>query len=197
MAVVERVYLDNKKLKPQTIRHHLNRYIFANQIREAHRNDLAVDLACGSGYGTDLLRKGGYKAIGIDIDRKAITYAKKKYPKNKYITSDLVDYTFSTIIDLAVMFEAIEHVTYSEGLQIIEKIKDNMNKDSVFMLSTPRDINGKYNKLHKSQWDYPVFKNTLGSIFRKVEILGQNWDNGEISDIDVVNNDFYIAICRI
>lgn len=195
--VVERVYLDNKKLKPQTIKHHVNRYIFANRVRKPSKNDIAVDLACGSGYGTDILREGGYKAIGIDIDRAATAYAKKKYPHNKYITSDLADYNFDIIIDLAVMFEAIEHVTYSEGLQIIEKVKAHMRKDSVFILSTPRDINGKYNKLHKSQWDYSVLKNTLGSIFPKVEILGQDWDSGEMSNKDVIDNDFYIAICKL
>jgi predicted SAM-dependent methyltransferase len=95
------------------------------------------------------------------------------------------------------MFEAIEHITYSEGLIVLEKVKKQMRKDSVFMISTPRDINSKYNKMHKSQWDYPVLKNTLGSIFSYVEILGQDWGTGEISDIDIINNDFYIAICRI
>ncbi len=199
MAVVERVYLDNKKLKPQTIQHHLARYNFASNYLPEDERGAALDIACGSGYGTDLLRRAGYRAVGIDIDRKAIAYAKKKYPKNKYITCDVVDFNFEDffIFNLAVIFEAIEHISYSEGLQIIEKVKKNMIKSSVFMLSTPRDINGKYNKLHKSQWDYPVLKNTLGSIFRKVEILGQDWSSGEISDIDVVNNDFYLAICRI
>lgn len=195
--IVERVYVDDPELKQQTIRHHINRYEFAKTVRKVNPNDLAIDLACGSGYGTEILRHAGYKTLGLDIDREAIKYAKNSYPWNQYVVSDIVEYNYNSIIDLAVMFEAIEHITYTEGLLVIEKIRQKMNSESKFVVSVPRDINSKYNHFHKSQWDYTVLKNILGSVFGSVEILGQDWDTGEISDRDVINNDFYIAICKL
>ena len=39
-----------------------------------------VDLGCGSGVFTDLLRRAGYHAIGIDISPKLIEVGRKQYP---------------------------------------------------------------------------------------------------------------------
>lgn len=195
MKVVERVYLNDKNLKPQTIAHHQTRYGYASVIRRVNKGDTGLDLACGSGYGTEILRKAGYKMIGIDIDRKAIQFAKKNYPLNKYITCDMSEYSPDSLFNLITMFESIEHITYIEGLKTLEIVKNHLLSNGVFILSTPRDINGKYNKLHRSQWDYTVLKNTLSSIFKNVEILGQDWDSAIISDN--IDNDFYICICRL
>ena len=195
--IVERVYLDDEELKPQTIAHHLARYEFARKIRKVRRGDVSLDIACGSGYGTDMLRQEGYKSVGVDIDRNAISYAKDHFPLNKFIVCDIAEYGQKYCFDLAVMFEAIEHLKYTEGLRVLEAVQENLSSaGGVFILSTPRDIKGKYNELHKSQWDYTVLKNTLGSIFSDVKIYGQDWDTAIISEANVIENDFYITVCK-
>ena len=194
--ITERVYLNDKKLKPQTIAHHLARYKFARKIRKVRQGDIAIDLACGSGYGTDILRQEGYKVVGIDIDRDAISFAKEHYSLNKYIVCDMSEYVPQSYFDLVVMFEAIEHIKYSDGLKVLDMVKENLKSDGLFLISTPYDVRGKYNELHKSQWDYPVLKNTLGSVFDEVKIYGQDWDTSVISENNVIDNDFYIAVCK-
>jgi 2-polyprenyl-3-methyl-5-hydroxy-6-metoxy-1,4-benzoquinol methylase len=194
--VIERVYLEDPKLKIQTITHHKERYIFASKVRVVNSGEFALDLACGSGYGTDLLREAGYISCGVDIDEKAIKYAKNKFKDNIYIKGDVGRFFNPLGYKLIVLFEAIEHISYEEGLKVIENVKGMLDKDGYFIVSTPRDINNKYNMLHKSLWDYVVLKNILSSKFKSVEMWGQDWDSGIISKVNPESNDFFIAVCH-
>ena len=194
---VERIYLEDKKIKPQTIAHHVARYNFASKIRKVGRVNCALDLACGSGYGTDILRKAGYRVLGIDNNHESIFFAKKQYPKCDFIMNDLNNFRIPERYNLIVLFEAIEHLRYDDGIQLLNFIKRLLcDEKSLFVLSTPRDINGKYNFFHKSEWPYHNLKNILGSIFDEIEIFGQDWDTAKISSKNVRLNDFYIVVCR-
>lgn len=74
-----------------------------------------LDLACGVGYGADLLAKGGAgrNVIGVDCDVEALQYAAEHYPAAQYHQADLA--TMARLADVgeadyAVAFECIEHV---------------------------------------------------------------------------------------
>ena len=192
---VERIYPDDKRVKPQTIAHHKARYQFATQIQEAKGRSL--DLACGTGYGTEMLRKAGYNAKGIDISPEAYEFARKSYPQCDFLLEDILKpEIFRNPYQLITMFEAIEHFPYMEGVKLIERLSNFVLKDGFFILSTPKDTNDKYNTFHKSEWGYATIKNICGSYFENVKIYGQDWDTAEISDDNVRNNDFYIAVCQ-
>jgi len=55
---------------------HLHRYYFASQFTRSK-----LDLACGEGYGTDIIAENAKEVIGIDIDEKMILHANQKYKK--------------------------------------------------------------------------------------------------------------------
>lgn len=197
MKILERVYPDDKKVKPQTLAHHEARYDFAAKLFEnkdcfEYRH---LDLACGSGYGCERLKKAGFIATGIDISPEAILYARRHYPECVFYVRDIIEPPrFIDSFDLITMFEAIEHLPYLQGVEIIKNYSDLLIKGGYFVLSTPRDINDKYNTFHKSEWDYGLIKNILGSFFSSVKMYGQNWDTAEISDENVRGNDFYVAV---
>lgn len=192
--VIERIYPDDKRVKPQTIAHHKARYEFAASLG---KGKLCLDLACGTGYGTEILRKSGYKAMGIDIDAGAIEYALKHYPKCKFVQLDITDNLYSTLeYDLITIFEAIEHLPYFPAVDMLGRCRRLLSNKGYFVLSTPNDINDKYNTFHRSEWTYSLIKNVLGSYFKTVKIYGQDWDTAEISDENIRNNDFYIAVAR-
>lgn len=194
--IIERVYLDDKRLRPQTIHHHVKRYMFATEIIDKEM-EKTLDLACGSGYGTLLLSVFSNEITGVDISKEAIEYAKKHYHKPTFLVGDVTKIKPKRY-NLITFFEAIEHLPFNEGQELLKKIATKMMaKDGIFIMSTPRKNNGKYNTFHKSEWSYDLIKNTLGSLFKEVTIWGQDWDTGIISLDHVVDNDFYIAVCKI
>lgn len=84
---------------------HESRYLFASRL--LRKSDLVLDIACGCGYGTDLLSKHAKSAIGIDKSKKAIRYARRKYA-GVFICQDFFGET--PMVDVVVSFETIEHI---------------------------------------------------------------------------------------
>lgn len=189
---VERTFPGDIRVKYQTTAHHVARYEFAAKIRDAKGS--ALDLACGYGYGTEILRQAGYRTIGIDIDFLTIQEAIKKYPLNKFIDIPIQKFDFFTY-DLITFFEGIEHLKYYDGIMTILKASKSLEKGGRFLISIPKDSNPIYNKFHLSAWNYDLFTSILTVLFDKVEIYGQDWDTATIDKVNPENNDFFIAVC--
>ena len=87
---------------------HVERYSFASKF--VKKKFVGLDIACGSGYGTDLLiRKGAEKFYGVDLSSKATKYAKEHFKYNglEYIQSDALQIKFEPgYFDLIVSFES-------------------------------------------------------------------------------------------
>lgn len=208
---VERIYLDDKRVKPQTIAHHVARYKFAVKylVMEEHKGEVTrftkrqrvLDLGCGTGYGSDMLSKYGASVVGVDVSDIAITFARDNYPQCKFGLANVLVFLQRAKenqekYDLITFFEVIEHISFAQGKEIVRLIHDVLTENGIFFLSTPKDTNGKYNTFHKSEWTYEILKNELGSIFGDVEIRGQDWDTAKITRTHVRENDFYICICK-
>jgi len=193
---IERIYPKDKRVEPQTIAHHKARYKFAARLRKI-RGGIIYDFGCGTGYGTEMLRRAGYEyARGFDISEKAINFASANYRKCKFLVEDLAHSEFpaESFCDLVTMFEVIEHLKHDVGVKLVKDAYRLLRPGGIFMMSTPRDSN-KYNDFHLSEWPYHEIKNVLGPIFEEVRIYGQDWDTAKITDKNVPNEDFYIAVC--
>jgi len=70
-----------------------------------------LDLACGVGYGSDILAKAGHNVLGVDISAEAIDYAKQHYSANgaEFLVADVQNLPFYGA-DVVVCFETIEHI---------------------------------------------------------------------------------------
>lgn len=118
---------------------HINRYNFANQFV---KDKDVLDIACGSGYGTNILHEAGAKSIlGVDISEEAVTYCKGKYP--------LINFSVGSVekipaqddsIDVLVSFETIEHVDENTQEKFMQEINRVLRKDGIFVLSTPNAL---------------------------------------------------------
>jgi SAM-dependent methyltransferase len=91
-------------------RDHVARYEWA-AARVPH-GARVVDLACGIGYGTQLLAAHARQAVGLDIDGEALAYAREHYghPGVLYLSTQTRRVETLGKFDLAVCFETIEHV---------------------------------------------------------------------------------------
>jgi len=194
---IERIYPDDKRVKPQTIAHHMARYKLASGIRYVTKGSMSLDLGSGTGYGAEMLRKAGYEACGVEINSRAIMFSRKNYPKVTFIHRSLDSLIWGeSKFDVITFFEVIEHLGKSEAMRVLRKASSVLRDRGVFVLSIPRDINSKNNGFHKSNWTFNELKVCLEERFKLVQFLGQDWDTAEFSDRDVETNDFYIAICK-
>lgn len=92
-----------------------------------------LDFGCGQGAAVNYFNNLGYDAIGVDISKKDITYAKKNYKKYKnkfYLVNPDPDkenfYGFKSNIDVVVAGQAL-YFFDDDDLQIcLKKIRNSM-----------------------------------------------------------------------
>jgi 2-polyprenyl-3-methyl-5-hydroxy-6-metoxy-1,4-benzoquinol methylase len=69
-----------------------------------------IDMACGEGYGSDVLAHTAAEVVGVDANPEAHTHAHLRYRRaNLRFERDLVE-TFSTPADAVVFLQTIEHL---------------------------------------------------------------------------------------
>jgi len=96
------------------------RYNFCNKYIKGKK---VLDIPCGVGWGTSLLKKADF-IVGIDISKEAINYAKKHYEaKNrKFYIGDMQSICLKRdSIDVVICLEGFEHVTKDIGARFIEE----------------------------------------------------------------------------
>jgi 2-polyprenyl-3-methyl-5-hydroxy-6-metoxy-1,4-benzoquinol methylase/glycosyltransferase involved in cell wall biosynthesis len=156
---------------------HLHRYAYATQFVDGKR---VLDLACGEGYGSQLLARTARDVVGIDIDVGAVRHASNKYLRRNLefrvgsITAVPVE--GQNLFDVIVCFEALEHIADHHAL--LKEIKRLLTPDGVFIVSTPNkwaysDEPQYTNPFHVHELYFGEFRELLKKYFRQVKMLGQ------------------------
>lgn len=123
------------ELRGKIAEEHLHRYSLAMQ--HAKGRDV-LDIACGEGYGTNLLGTVANHVIGVDIDNETVIHAKEKY------SQEGLDFRLGSCqkipvadcsIDLAISFETIEHI--EEHDQFLNEIKRVLKPGGTLIISSP------------------------------------------------------------
>ena|SRR3990167_5123725 len=191
----ERFDPNDSEFSEETRQHHLRRYEFASMFFGKRY----LDICCGQGYGTALLKKANPKSdvCGLDIDFESIYKAKINNIDCSYQVADITKAFTNEQFDVITFFEAIEHLEDEAGANVINRIYNEvLTPGGVLILSTPRDIQSHDNHYHKSTWSVKRLTEVLGACFPSNTILGQSWATGEISNENVELNDFYICVSR-
>lgn len=99
-----------------------------------------VDVPCGVGWGTSLLR--GYRhAIGIDLAEDAIEYARDNYEKKGRIEFRLGNMAElpldSNSRDVVICLEGFEHVSQEIGASFLEESKRVLRPDGLLLMTCP------------------------------------------------------------
>src|SRR3989344_1791927 len=90
---------------------HIERYLFASDFVVGKK---VLDIACGSGYGSDfLLKKGAASVTGVDVSAQAVDHAQQNYKSEhlSFVVFDAEKYLSEEKYDIIVSFETIEHVS--------------------------------------------------------------------------------------
>lgn len=123
--------------------HHLVRYLWALEVvseRPGVRS--LLDVACGSGYGTNLLASSlpSASVVGADADPLAVRAARAAYrrPNLSFHTSDLMRWERTigaASYDVVVSFDTLEHVRHRELM--LKSLAEHLAPGGAVLLSTP------------------------------------------------------------
>ena len=170
---IERVSDKSKTfLSKRLFNEHKIRYLFAKKFV---KNKIVVDVACGNGYGSKILKEAGAKYVfGIDKNKKAVEYARKNYmaANVNFSVGDGEKMSIdSKSIDVVISFETIEHL--KNPIFFLKEIKRVLKLNGILVLSTPnREFSYEDNPFHLKEYTLNEL-NLILSDFSKKEFYGQ------------------------
>lgn len=182
MKITHERLVIGRKLPGTTEEEHLVRYQYACQFVA---NKDVLDIACGSGYGSQVLAEAGARSVrGVDVSSEAIGYAASCYsaPALKFSIgnaehlSDLPDCSF----DIVVSFETIEHVQNVDSY--LAEMHRVLRVGGLYIVSTPdrRLASSMYmlrrrpnNQYHVREFTRSEFLRAVRHRFEVRELLGQ------------------------
>jgi len=95
-----------------------------------------LDLGCGAGQSTELLKKAGYNVIGVDGCERFIIQAKMSFPQNKYICCQAESLTFlDHSFDCVASYNTIEH--FIDLNKILEEVSRVLKPGGLFIIHSP------------------------------------------------------------
>lgn len=153
---------------------HLDRYRYACRQVAGKR---VLDCATGTGYGVRLLRElgGAVQAFGVDIERKAIDYARKNHQVEgtQFLcaSADCLPLPDSCF-DVVVSFETIEHVPDDHA--VIAEFHRVLRPAGRLIVSTPNQWPLADAPFHVREYDRRSFEAVLAPGFECLEIYNQN-----------------------
>ena len=167
----------------ETMTEHLHRYALAMEFIAGKK---VLDIACGEGYGTNLMAKKALHITGVDIDNITIENAKKKYTACNIVfaTGSVLKLpAHDNSFDVITCFETLEHI--SEQEEMLAELKRVLTPTGILLISTPdkksySDKTGYKNPFHKKELYEQEFKNLLANYFPNTCFYRQNSYSGSM-----------------
>ena len=136
-----------------------------------------VDMACGEGYGTDVLARHAARVTGVDANPEAHEHARLKYTRpGVRFERDLVE-RFAEPCDAVVFLQTIEHV--EDPVAILEHFRSMLRPGGAAYVSTPNLLTlapegaeKSDNPWHVREYRAEEFRDLCASVFERVEMLG-------------------------
>ena len=147
------------------------------------KNKRVLDIACGEGYGSYLLKQAGAKeVVGVDVFADAVNRATRSFggPGVDFITADAatIDSRFpAEYFDVIVSCETIEHI--EDPAAYLLSLRRIAKQDAIIIISCPNDYwyfpaEHQHNPYHLRKYRFEEFQKLT------TDILGDNvnWSVG-------------------
>ncbi len=143
-------------------------------ITERCKGLTVADLACGEGYGSELLARQAAEVIGVDANPEAYEHARARYRRpNLSFERGLVE-EFGRQVDAVVFLQTIEHI--HEPARLLEQIS---RIAPVAYISTPNRLTlappgaeKSDNPWHLREYDQAQYRELLEPHFTSVQLIG-------------------------
>lgn len=169
--MIERLNMEEKYSSLESAIH-MARY---NILKPICKNKTVLDIACGEGYGSYLIKSWGAKQVdAFDIDLETINKAQERYHiKNlnyQVCNAEELEQATDKKYDLIVSFETIEHL--KNPIKFLEAIKSVSKKDAIIIISCPNDY--MYYPKEDDKNPFHIKKYSLADFITLVEsVLGK------------------------
>ncbi len=141
--------------------------------------DRVLDLACGEGYGSDVLAESALSVVGLDANPDAFEHARLRYVRpNLSFERGMVE-TFGEpgTLDAVVFLQTIEHVHDPDA--VLAHVRSLLTPGGVAYVSTPnvltlapRGAERSGNPWHLKEYRAAEFRELCLGAFGSVELLG-------------------------
>jgi 2-polyprenyl-3-methyl-5-hydroxy-6-metoxy-1,4-benzoquinol methylase len=137
----------------------------------------AIDMACGEGYGSDVLARSAASVVGVDANPEAHEHARLRYVRsNLRFARELVD-SFSEPADAVVFLQTIEHL--ERPGEVLEHFRSLVGDSGVVFVSTPNVLTlapkgapRSDNPWHVHEYRCSEFEALCREHFSSVELYG-------------------------
>jgi SAM-dependent methyltransferase len=136
-----------------------------------------IDMACGEGYGSDLLAARAESVVGVDANPEAHEHARLRYGRPNLRFERALIETFSEPCDAVVFLQTIEHV--EQPGPILGHFRSMLAPGGVVYVSTPNLLTlappgaeKSDNPWHLREYRAEEFRELCESCFDRVELLG-------------------------
>jgi len=149
------------------------------------RDASVLDWGCGTGFNCEyVIRKYGAKrALGIDISKPTVEYARKQYPDCEFQVGDVCDSDLDVGVrqwDVIICCEVFEHV--SDVNALLDGIARHMAPGGVAFITTPNKPvfslgfePSPVNRTHIREYTLDEFEKILRAKFPSVVMSGQRF----------------------
>lgn len=145
-------------------------------------SDVVLDIGCGDGYITNILKDKCKDIIGIDYSEEAVQEAKEQYPTLECCHMSSTNLIFKPeSFDKVVCFEILEHQTLSQARKTIDEIHRILKQNGMIIGSTPLRNNCNTTPstyAHIYEYSESELRDLLGK-FQGVEISQNNFFIGK------------------
>lgn len=158
---------------------HIHRYNVV--LDELKNTDAVLDIACGTGFGSDILAGKSAHVIGGDIDPTIIQENKVNWTKEN-LSFQVLDGTNlpfeDNTFDILVSFETIEHTVHFK--EMINEFKRVTKPGGKLFISTPNFyLNSPKgyvtNPFHTQEFTPTEFTELISNYFKEFNIFGQEY----------------------
>ncbi len=146
-----------------------------------------IDMACGEGYGADVLARGAASVVGVDANPQAHEHARLRYRRaNLRFERDLIE-TFAEPADAVVFLQTIEHLEdpgaalehFSELVSLAAADASGPAGRGTVFVSTPnvltlapKGAERSGNPWHVHEYRFDEFDRLCREHFREVRMFG-------------------------
>lgn len=185
MEYQEELSWTGERLVPQLkdmhgVTEHLHRYALAMQFAT---KKTVLDIACGEGYGSNLLATVADRVYGVDIDLSSVLHAQKKYAQSHGGKLHYIQGSATQIpdnigkVDLIVSFETLEHLEAQEAM--LAQFRDHLQPDGMLIISTPEkelyQQRDPHNTFHVKELNLAAFQQLIHAYFPHAHFYQQRF----------------------